>query len=50
MARVLLDVGCGRVMDTDETFSCTFEKPGTYTYFCSVHPKMTGQVVVKMSA
>jgi plastocyanin len=36
-----------RVLDTEETFSFTFEKPGTYPYFCSVHPKMTGQVVVK---
>ena len=36
-----------KVMDTDETFTYTFTKPGTYTYFCSVHPKMTGKVVVQ---
>ena len=36
-----------KVMDTDEKFSYTFTKAGTYTYYCSVHPKMTGQVVVK---
>ena len=36
-----------RVLDTDETFSFTFDKPGTYPYFCSIHPKMRGQVVVK---
>jgi plastocyanin len=36
-----------KVMDTDEKFSYTFTKPGTYPYFCSVHPKMTGQVIVK---
>jgi len=36
-----------KVMDTDEKFSYTFDKPGTYSYYCSVHPKMTGQVVVK---
>jgi plastocyanin len=36
-----------RVLDTDDTFSFTFEKPGTYPYFCSVHAKMTGQVIVK---
>ena len=36
-----------KVMDTDENFSFTFTKPGTYAYFCSVHPKMTGTVVVK---
>jgi len=36
-----------RVLDTDETFSFTFDKPGTFPYFCSVHPKMTGTVVVQ---
>jgi plastocyanin len=34
------------VLDTDEQYSFTFAKPGTYTYFCSIHPKMTGKVVV----
>jgi plastocyanin len=36
-----------KVMDTDEQFSFTFSKVGTYSYFCSVHPKMTGKVVVQ---
>jgi plastocyanin len=36
-----------KVLDTDETFSYTFVKPGTYTYFCSIHPKMTARVVVQ---
>src|ERR1700724_2371866 len=36
-----------RVMDTDEKFSYTFTKAGTYSYYCSVHPKITGRVVVK---
>ena len=36
-----------KVMDTDEKFSYTFTKPGTYPYYCSIHPKMTGQVVVQ---
>jgi plastocyanin len=36
-----------KVMDTNETFSYTFAKAGTYPYYCSIHPKMTGQVVVK---
>jgi plastocyanin len=36
-----------KVRDTDEKFSYTFTKAGTYPYFCSVHPKMTGKVVVK---
>jgi len=33
-------------LDTDEQFSHRFDKPGTYNYFCSIHPKMTGQIVV----
>jgi plastocyanin len=36
-----------KVRDTDEKFSYTFTKAGTYPYFCSVHPKMTGTVVVR---
>ena len=36
-----------KVLDTDEKFSYTFSKPGTYPYFCSLHPKMTGKVVVQ---
>ena len=36
-----------KVMDTDETFSYTFTKAGTFPYFCSIHPKMTGKVVVQ---
>jgi plastocyanin len=36
-----------KVLDTDETFSFTFGKAGSYPYFCSIHPKMTGKVVVK---
>jgi plastocyanin len=35
-----------KVLDTDETFSYTFAKAGKYPYFCSLHPKMTGEVVV----
>jgi Icc protein len=34
------------VLDTDERFSHKFDAPGTYKYYCSIHPKMTGQVVV----
>ncbi len=34
-------------LDTDEQFTYTFSKPGTYSYFCSIHPKMTGKVVVQ---
>src|SRR5216683_2535558 len=34
-----------KVLDTDEKFSYTFSKAGTYPYFCSIHPKMTGKVI-----
>lgn len=36
-----------KVRDTDEKFSYTFAKAGTYPYYCSVHPKMTGKIVVQ---
>ncbi|VVD65946.1 putative Amicyanin precursor [Pandoraea morbifera] len=34
-------------LDTDGTFAFTFDKPGTYPYFCAIHPHMTGVIVVK---
>jgi plastocyanin len=34
------------VLDTDQKFSVTLTKPGTYNYFCSLHPKMQGTIVV----
>ena len=36
-----------KALDTDEGFSYTFTKPGTYSYFCSLHPKMVAKIVVK---
>jgi plastocyanin len=36
-----------KVLDTDEKFSFTFSKAGTYPYFCSIHPKMTGKIIVQ---
>jgi plastocyanin len=36
-----------KVLDTDDKFSYTFSKAGTYPYFCSIHPKMTGKVIVQ---
>jgi plastocyanin len=33
-------------LDTDQEFSIIAGAPGTYEYFCSVHPKMTGTIVV----
>lgn len=38
-----------KVMDSDGRFSFTFAKPGTYAYFCSLHPHMTGKIVVQGS-
>jgi plastocyanin len=35
------------VRDTDERFSYRFAKAGTYPYYCTIHPKMTGQIVVQ---
>jgi plastocyanin len=34
-------------LDTDDTFSETFTTPGEYEYFCSIHPRMVGKIVVK---
>jgi plastocyanin len=36
-----------KALDTDEKFSFTFSKAGSYPYFCSIHPKMTGKVIVQ---
>ena len=36
-----------RALDTDEKFSFTFSAPGTNSYFCSVHPHMTGRIIVQ---
>jgi plastocyanin len=36
-----------KALDTDDTFAHVFTAPGTYDYFCAVHPHMTGQVIVK---
>ena len=36
-----------QVLDTDGTYRFTFTTPGTYKYFCSLHPHMTGTIVVE---
>jgi len=36
-----------KVLDTDDKFSYTFSTKGSFPYFCSIHPKMTGTVVVQ---
>lgn len=35
------------VLDTDQQFSFQFQKPGTYPYYCKIHPMMTGSIVVR---
>jgi plastocyanin len=34
-------------LDTDDSFSFTYNEAGTYEYFCSLHPHMTGTIVVQ---
>jgi plastocyanin len=36
-----------KALDTDQKFSYTFTKPGTYPYYCTIHPKMVGRIVVQ---
>jgi plastocyanin len=36
-----------KALDTDDKFSFTFTTPGSYEYFCSLHPHMTGAIVVE---
>jgi plastocyanin len=36
-----------QALDTDDAYSFTFTTPGTYQYFCYLHPHMVGTVVVE---
>ena len=36
-----------KALDTDDSYSFTFTTPGTYQYFCYIHPHMTGTIVVE---
>lgn len=36
-----------KVLDTNDRFTYTFSAPGTYNYYCSVHPHMTGKILVQ---
>src|SRR4051794_34618977 len=36
-----------KVLDTGDRFTFTFAKAGEYAYFCSIHPHMTGKIIVK---
>ena len=38
-----------KALDTDDSYSLTFTTPGTYSYFCYLHPHMTGTIVVEAS-
>ncbi len=40
----ILDSGA---LDSEESFAFTFQTPGTYDYFCALHPHMTGRIIVK---
>lgn len=37
-------------LDTDDSFSFTFTTPGSFDYFCALHPRMTGKIVVTPKA
>jgi plastocyanin len=39
-----------KALDTDDKFSFTFTTPGTFKYFCALHPHMTGTIVVEAGA
>jgi plastocyanin len=36
-----------KALDTDDSYSFTFTSPGTFGYFCGLHPQMTGKIIVK---
>ena len=36
-----------KALDENDSFSFKFDKPGTYKYICSIHPKMVATVTVK---
>ena len=39
--------GKSTALDTDDSFTLTFTTPGTYQYFCYLHPHMVGTLVVQ---
>ena len=41
------DFAKSKALDTDDNYSFTFARPGTFRYFCYLHPHMTGTIVVK---
>jgi plastocyanin len=39
-----------KALDTDDSYSFTFATPGTYQYFCYIHPHMVGTIVVEATS
>jgi amicyanin len=39
-----------KALDTDDSYSFTFATPGTYQYFCYIHPHMVGTIVVEAAS
>ena len=46
---VISDAGLFRsgALDTGDTFTYKFDKPGTYHFVCSIHPRMVGSIIVE---
>jgi plastocyanin len=36
-----------KALDTDDSYKVVFSKPGTYTYYCQIHPHMVGTIIVQ---
>lgn len=36
-----------KALDTSDSYAVTFSKPGTYAYYCSIHPMMVGTIIVQ---
>ena len=36
-----------KTLENGDRFSTEFTQPGTFKYYCALHPKMTGQIIVK---
>ncbi len=36
-----------KALDTEDKYSFTFTAPGTFEYFCGLHPHMQGEIVVE---
>jgi plastocyanin len=36
-----------KALDTNDSYTLTLDQPGTYPYYCTIHPRMTGRIVVE---